>query len=350
MDSSVDYIITGQGLAGTLLAWFLEQRGRRCILFDAPEQTAASTVAAGIINPITGRRFVKSWRIDDLLPFAKETYRQLEQELNLTIFHEHPLLRTLFNRGNENDWLARAADPAYQPYMNEEAELGNLPQLTTPAFAYGGVRQAAQVDVGAVVNALRERWRSEGRLREEAFDYESLSVLADGLAYPDIRAERIVFCEGWRSRFNPFFNYLPFGGNKGEILRIRLPEGRIDRMLKHRVFIVPMADGTYWIGSTSENQFDSEQASPQGRSYLEDRLREALQTPFEIVDHQAAVRPTVKDRRPFLGSHPEYPRLFIFNGLGTKGASLAPFWAKHLTDHLENRQALDPEVDIRRFS
>ncbi|MCB0635020.1 MAG: FAD-dependent oxidoreductase, partial [Lewinella sp.] len=184
----------------------------------------------------------------------------------------------------------------------------------------------------------------------EVFDFEQLKIGDTGVRYGDWQAGHLIFAEGWRGKFNPYFQYLPFRGSKGEVLRIRLPEHHFDRIIKHRLFIVPFVDDTYWVGTYNDNQFKDEEPSAKGHDYLRERLDEVLAIPYEIVDHQAAVRPTVKDRRPFLGRHPGHPRLVLFNGLGTKGASLAPFWARHLAAHLENHTPLDPEVDIRRFT
>lgn len=345
-----DYLIVGHGIAGALLGYFLEQEGARCLYLDEPQQKAATQVAAGIINPITGRRFVKSWRVDDLIPFAQATYRQLEQELNIHFYHERPLIRTLFNRGEENHWAARMLEDAYEAYYQHPPRLGAIPNITQEAFAYLEVTQTAQVSIGKLTAALQQQREQAGTFLAQQFQPDQLFVGKDHVEYGEHRAKTIIFCEGWRGRFNPWFNHLPFGGNKGEVLLVRLPEAKLEHMFKHRVFIVPFEDDLYWIGSTSDNKFTDEAPNPDNRRYLENRLREVLTTPFEIVDHRAAVRPTVKDRRPFLGHHPQYAPLAIFNGLGTKGASLAPFWARHLVEHLVQGKPLDPIVDIARFS
>jgi glycine/D-amino acid oxidase-like deaminating enzyme len=344
------YLIVGHGIAGALLGYFLEKEGASVCYIDHPRQTAATQVAAGIINPITGRRYVKSWRIADLLPFAEETYQTLEAQLGIRFYHQLPLIRTLFNRGEENDWFTRKLDPEYSSYYHEKTELGNIPAITIPAFSYMQVGQSAQVNIGLLENSLRQTRLKSGCFYEREFVYEDLEITEQGIAYQDLKADRVIFCEGWRSRFNPYFNDLPFGGNKGEVLLIRLPKARLTRLFKHRVFMVPFKEDLYWVGSTSENNFTSEEPSEEGRRFLEGRLAELLTTPYEIVTHQAAIRPTVRDRRPFLGSHSEHPNLYLFNGLGTKGASLAPFWAKHYCDHLQRGTMLDAQVNINRFA
>ncbi|MEM6769497.1 MAG: FAD-dependent oxidoreductase [Bacteroidota bacterium] len=348
------FLIIGQGLAGTLIGYRLERTGHTVHYVDAPEQTAASEVAAGIVNPITGRRFVKSWRMDELLPELKSLYGELEATLGVKLWHPMPLIRTLYNRGDVNDWQARSADPGYPEYMEDNPDPGRIPEVTEPVFAYAGVRYAGRVDVGLLVEAFRRKLVAEGRFFAGVFDYEGIP----GLLSADTSDERlglnasydhVICCEGWRARFNPWFNDLPHGGNKGEVLIIRTQAKVLASMFKHRVFLVPLADETYWIGATSENQFTDEYPTPVNGTFLEDRLREIIKVPFEIIAHRAAVRPTVRDRRLFLGTHPEVTGLHIFNGLGTKGASLAPIGSHWLADHLLNGSPLPEEVDIRRF-
>ncbi|WP_232826423.1 NAD(P)/FAD-dependent oxidoreductase [Lewinella sp. IMCC34183] len=350
---TIDYLIVGQGLAGTLIGYRLERAGHHVDYVDAPEQRAASSVAAGIINPITGRRFVKSWRIDELLPAARSLYGELEALLGVQLWYELPLIRTLFNRGDENDWLARGGDPAYAGYLIDDPALGRIPELTQPAYAYAGVGHSARVDVAALVSAFRVRQRDAGRFHAVALAYpdvvpEGASVRVT-LGGDPRRYDRVVFCEGWLARHNPWFGYLPHGGTKGEVLIVRTAAPALDRLFKHRIFLVPQGRNTYWVGATNANRFDDDSPTPTNRQYLEDRLREVLTVPYEILEHQSAVRPTVRDRRPLLGRHPKHPALSIFNGLGTKGASLAPLTSRWLVDHLEDGTALPPEVDLARF-
>ena len=297
-------------------------------------------MAAGIINPITGRRFVRSWRIEELLPEARQLYGELEAVLEVKLWHDLPLIRTLFNRGEQNDWLARGGDGGYAAYLDDDPELGNLPALTYPAFGYAGVRQAARVDVGLLVSTYRKRLRGEGRLREEEVDYAALPPGYD----------RYVFCEGWRARFNPFFSYLPHGGAKGEVLIVRTATPLLDSMFKHRVFVVPIGEDTYWVGATNDNTFADDRPTTAGGDYLRQRLAEVLRGPYEVIDHRAAVRPTVRDRRMLIGRHPEVSDYYIFTGLGTKGASLAPLGSRWLFELLEEDRPVPEEVAVSRFT
>lgn len=336
------FLIVGQGLAGTLVGFRLERAGHVVQYQDAPGQTAASEVAAGIINPITGRRFVKSWKIDELIPEAIDVYTQLGKLLGANYWHPQSLIRTLYNRGDLNDWQVRSADEGYQRYLEDEPDIGRISDLTQPVFAYAGVRHAGRVSVGQLVRDYRGKLMTENRFEGKAFDYSRVS---DSLQ----AADRIIFCEGWRGRFNPYFDFAGHSGNKGEVLFVRTKAPQLDRMFKHRVFLVPVAGDLYWVGATSENRFADESVTAANRSFLEDRLAEVLKVPYEIVRQQAAVRPTTKDRRMLVGAHPENKQLFILNGLGTKGASLGPTGSKWLVELMLEGKPVPGEVNVNRF-
>ena len=345
----IDYLIVGQGLAGTLLSYFLNKAGQSVQVIDQLKPNAASQVAAGLINPITGRRYVKSWKADHLIPFAKETYRQLEKEFEVQFYTERNILRTLFNSREENDWMLRTGEEGYQKYMLDQVELGAYEAFTTKAFSYGEVRYAAQVNLAKLITRYRKHLKENHQIIEAPFNYDALKMTDQGITYEEVRARNIIFCEGHQAVNNPFFNYLPFGGAKGEVLIVKIPEVNFKKILKHRIFIAPLGDDLYWIGATYDWNIEQDQPSEKGKSFLQNRLEDILEVPYEIMDHKAAVRPTVKDRRPFLGAHPEWRQVFIFNGLGTKGASLGPYFAKQMVDFLIEDTPLEDAVDINRF-
>ena len=343
----MDYLIIGQGLAGTLLGYFLEKEGQSVYFINQPNPNAASQVAAGIINPITGRYFVKSWLVDELIPFAKETYLELEARFDCSFFFERNILRTLKNEREETDWIARRLTPEYQPYIIKNANLGNYEANTHPAYQHGEVTQSAQVQMPTLIGYYRQYLLQNHRLLETQFDYNQLEVKPEGIQYQDIQAKKVVFCEGYRATQNPYFKHLPFEGAKGEVLLVDIPKVQFEKLLKRKIFIVPLSTGHYWIGSNYARKFDTELPTPSGRLELITQLEAILDTPFEILEHKAAVRPTVKDRRPLLGLHPDHPQIAIFNGLGTKGASLGPYFAKQMVDFLQYQKSLHEKVKLR---
>ncbi|MEM6697921.1 MAG: FAD-binding oxidoreductase [Bacteroidota bacterium] len=349
MKEKIDYIIVGQGIAGTLLHYFLQKEGKKVVVIDNNHQTSASKVAAGIINPVTGRRYVKSWLIEQLLPIAAETYQTIEQQLNSSFYHPTPVVRTLSNRNEELFWEDRLLNEYYEAYVKEEANLGNYAAFVSQDYAYAEVKQSAQVQLGKLVESYRKYLEGIDEMLSETFEFEGIRFKEEGVYYKHLVAKKIIFCEGDYAKQNPFFNYLPFGGAKGEALIVKIPNTNFQRILKQRIFIVPLQDDLYWIGATTDKKYQNDVPTEVGKEYLVAQLKIVLNLPFEIVAHKAAIRPTVKDRRPFLGLHPQYPQLAIFNGLGTKGTSLAPYFAQHLTSFLIEKTPLMKEVDIARY-
>ncbi len=347
----LDYLIVGQGIAGSLLTWFLQQEGFAVAIIDDSRPNASSRVAAGLINPITGRRFVKSWRIDELLPFAQETYQRLEVQLGVKIYHSFDIVRAIYTLQEENLWLERCADPLYQPYVLDTAPLGTLAEYIVPARAFGLVKGGARVALPELLGALAQRWMAQGVLLQAPFDFSQLRLERSYIEYGPLRARHIVFCGGFRDKYNPLFPAFPLVGDKGEVFVVRFQGNPVfERILKHKVFIIPLEGDTYWIGANYARRFDHELPTETGYEWLTGQLRQSLSCPFEVIAHHAAVRPTVPDRRPLMGQHPDHLNVFIFNGLGTKGASLGPFWAHHFVQHLAGRTALDEAVQWRRLS
>lgn len=347
----IDYLIIGQGIAGTMVAHAARQHGLSIHVIDQPQPQSATKVSAGLMNPITGRKFVKSWRVDELLPAARLAYAHLGEQLGrgASYFAPRPIIRALAHPKDANNWEVRASIPGYGPYISDEGTAGPYTDRIVPATGYGVVQGGGRVAVQALLADFRAMLRAEGRLTEAAMDYEALRWEAGGVHYQGLEARYVVCCEGIGVQANPYFNYLPVQGNKGEVLRIRIPGFVPDRILKQQLFLVPLGGDEFWVGSTYFNTFEAVTPSERGREALLQKLERLLRVPYEVLEHQAAVRPTVPDRRPLIGRHPAYEQLVLFNGMGTKGASLAPYWAAQLVAHLEKGTPLDVAVGHERY-
>ncbi|MFK7948938.1 MAG: NAD(P)/FAD-dependent oxidoreductase [Saprospiraceae bacterium] len=344
-----DYIIVGQGIAGTVLSHFLIKNGQNILVIDNGYLTSSSKVAAGIVNPITGRRYVKSWMFDTLLDFAQETYESLGESLNITCFEQRNIVRVLFNNKEENDYYARSGQNGYSQFMLETPDLKEYESVLNPVFSIGEVTKSGKVNLSSIMSAFRQKLETNNQILTEQFDFEQLTLKKDTVYYKNIEAKNIIFCEGIKGTENPFFNYLPFNGAKGQVLIVRIPNFKPQKIFKHRIFFVPLEEDTFWVGATNENDYTDNLPTEKGRINLEKKLQKIIKVPYEIIKHQAAIRPNVKDRRPFIGQHPKFDNLFIFNGLGTKGSSLAPYFANHFVEHLLHQKPLMKEVNIQRY-
>jgi glycine oxidase len=380
--SQVDYIIVGQGIAGSILAYSLRKKGQKVVIFDQHTEgvLTSSKIAAGVINPITGRRFVKSWRIDELLPAAKRLYQELETELNSSIWHERPILRTLRDIEEENNFLLRRTYPDYAHYCGETTTTPEIADavfspIAHPFFnkfyAFAETKNGAQVNVPFLIARLRDYFIDHQMLINEAFSFDDLIIEENHVSYKHLKAKKIIFAEGAAGAQNPHFSWLPFNLDKGELLLVRIPDLNLKTIFKNKISIVPLWDvgfgmsdfgdavppkseirnptSLYWVGATNAWNFADDLPTEANKELIVNELREILNCPFEVIAHQAAVRPTVRDRRPFLGWHPKMSVLGIFNGFGTKGASLIPFFAEQFVDSLLTQKPLEKDVNINRF-
>ena len=344
-----DYIVVGQGIAGTMLSHFLIENGQKILVIDNHHLTASSKVAAGIVNPITGRRYVKSWMFDTLLDFAQKTYQTLSEYLNIDCFEERNIVRVLFNNKEANDFYARSGEVGYDKYMLENATMSDYEDMLNPVFSLGEVTHSGKVNLGEILIAFRQKLEANNQLLSEQFDFQQLSIQKDSIQYKSIEANNIIFCEGIKGTENPYFNHLPFNGAKGQVLIVRIPNFQPNKIFKHRLFFVPLEKDLFWVGATNENQYTDDIPTEKGRLSLEKKLQKIVKVPYEVISHQAAIRPNIKDRRPLIGQHPSFSKVFIFNGLGTKGSSLAPYFAHHFVNHLLYQSPLMKEVNIERF-
>ena len=346
-----DFAIVGQGIAGTLLHFLLSKHQLKGLVIDKGHEHAASKVASGLINPITGRKYVKSWMFDELKMELDKVYRELEQFLNIEILKDHGIVRVLSSIKDENQWYSKATLPGYEKYFIQDVDSSSYKDVVKGAASFGEVDGGAKVDLSKLITAYREYLKKEELLEESNFAHDQLVQQDEGI-WTDGKSsfDKIIFCEGWQLKNNPFFENLGQEAAKGEVLIIRLEGVQLLKSIKKRIFITPLQNDLYWVGSTYQWEFENDKPTDEKREYLIKALDEMLDKDYEIVDHWAGIRPTTQDRRPLIGKHPNLGNMFVFSGLGTKGASLAPYWAQVMVEYILHNIPIPEEVDIVRHS
>jgi glycine oxidase len=346
----LDYLIVGQGIAGSMLSWFLMKEKQKVLVVDKYNPSSASNIASGLIKPITGKRFVKTWLADEIIPFAEDTYTGFEKLFEERLYHSAVFFKLFDSVKAQNDWSIRCASPEYLPYLQNENIIYLDKSKVKNDFGGFEINGGGRLETDKFLSHYRKYLQRENALLEEEFSFPELAMESDFLSYRGIHTRKIIFCDGANAVMNPYFKFFPFQLAKGECLILRIEDFYRERVINSEVLIMPFGEkDLYYIGATHEWHFNDDKPSVNGRNELLGNLSAVLKVPFEIVDHKAAIRPTVKDRRPFIGFHPEFLNIGIFNGMGTKGISLAPYFAKHFTDHLLQQKPLMKEVDIKRF-
>ncbi|MBC7922653.1 MAG: FAD-binding oxidoreductase [Ferruginibacter sp.] len=352
---TLDYLLVGQGLAGTILSHTLRSAGCATGVVDAARLPSSSRVAAGIFNPLTGKQPVKTWQAEALFSFLPPFYREMETRLGERFFHPKPFYRPFRTVEEQNRGISLTGSPALGTWLRSRA---TDPETADFLLSHlGGLEtlQAGYVAVDRLLRAYRSQLVSEGMLFDRPFSFDALQVFPDGVAWQGIRARRLIFCEGSHAVSNPYFRWLPFRPVKGEILTVEIHARVPDRIFKQGVFLVPQEHGckvgaTYernCLGSSPGNDFDW-QPTPGARQEMTSTLSTWLKPAYRVLKQEAGIRPATFDRRPFIGLHPKYPALGIFNGLGSKGVSIAPYYARHFYEFLECGKELAGEVNIRR--
>ena len=354
MGQDTEVLLIGAGICGTFLSLELERVGIPHLVIDEQRPFTASRAAAGLINPVTGRRIVTTWMIDQLLPFAVEAYARLAELLGasflspacVTDFFPTAQMRLAFLKRMEEDAAyLRLPDDEHSWDACFSVELG-----------YGVIESCYLVDMPGLLAAARSRMLARGGLREERFERSELEVGEGAVRYRDIDARRVIFCDGIESFDNPWFSRLPFAPNKGEALIVEIDglaeaaAGAVKTIFKKGISIVPWREGLYWVGSSYEWTFENTEPTEVFRRRAEATLKEWVKLPHRVVEHVASVRPATLERRPFVGFHPLYANVGILNGMGTKGCSLAPYFARQLVQQIVDGSAILPEADVRRFS
>ncbi|WP_346238475.1 NAD(P)/FAD-dependent oxidoreductase [Niabella insulamsoli] len=342
-------LVVGQGISGTMLSWFFEQRQIDCIVIDNNQQQTPSNTAAGLINPVTGRRVVTVWMDEQILPFAEQTYQQMGKFLNVPVLDKTSITDFFPNPFMRESFIKKLQQKA--PYIKLEKDEGRFPSYFNYEFGIGTISPAYIVHLQSLLPAWRQYLESKQRLLNENLDRSALTVAADKIIYKDIEADKIIFCDGVEGAENPYFSLLPFALNKGEALIIEAKDLPPNHIYKKSMMLVPFKEPSFfWTGTNYIWDFEDAAPTASFRENSEQVLKSWLKVPFKIVDHKAALRPATIERRPFVGFHPIHKNVGILNGMGTKGCSLAPYFASQLTDHILQQAAIESEADIARHA
>lgn len=344
----IDYIIVGSGLAGISFAETALLNNKTLVVFNDNSQNS-SKIAGGLYNPVILKRFSEVWQAQEQLQLMDSFYSRLNNKIESKVDFKIPILRKFFSIEEQNNWFAASDKPALSPFLSTSLIFKTFEGIDSP-FGYGEVLQTGYVDTALLVSEYHDYLLSQQLLRTETFDYDALIVNDDGVSYEDIDAKHIVFAEGFGLHANPFFNELPLDGTKGELFIIKAPLLSLDVIVNTSVFILPLGNDLFKVGATYNWKDKTNLPTEEGRTELIDRIKEILSCDFEILEHYAGVRPTVRDRRPLVGTHSEFKSVHILNGLGTRGVMLGPAMAKALFDNIENQILLDKEIDIKRFT
>src|SRR5690606_13719971 len=239
----VDFLVVGFGLAGISLCEVLENNQRSFTVVSDRSQTS-SVVAGGLYNPVILKRFTLAWKAGEQLEMALPFYRHLEKRLNTDLLHDLPVLRKFVSVEEQNLWFEATDKPGLRPFLSPDLIFGHNENIEAP-FGYGEVLGTGRLDTATLLAAYGRYLLANNLLVRETFDYKKLKIHASYVEYGSIVAKNLVFATGFGLKDNPYFNYLPLNGTKGELLTIRAPRLKEPMVIKSSVFIIPMGEDLY---------------------------------------------------------------------------------------------------------
>ncbi|QCE40510.1 NAD(P)/FAD-dependent oxidoreductase [Psychroserpens sp. NJDZ02] len=343
----VDYIIVGCGLAGISFCEKLKENNKTFIVFDDNSQQS-SVVAGGLYNPVTLKRFTPVWKSEEQLATALPVYSKLEEVLGVNLDYKIPVKRRFTSLEEQNNWFAASDKEGLKPFLNTSL-FENTNTNIEASFKLGEVLHTGRLDTKQLIESYKPYLLDKNLLITDPFVHDLIEIKNDQIEYKDISAKQIVFAEGFGIKQNPYFKELPLGGTKGQLLTIHAPDLKLDYVLKSSVFVIPLGQDTYRVGSTYEQKDKTNTITEEARQMLLDKLKTFVKCDFEVLSQVAGVRPTVKDRKPLVGRHPISKNIYLFNGLGSRGVMIAPYMANQLFNFIENNGVLDKEIDCLRF-
>lgn len=343
-----DFIIVGRGLSAFVLAHTFRKHGLSFKIIGKPGLSTSSLVAAGIWNPIVFKRLLPSWMAHQTVPFLSDFYGAIAKQSGSAIMFPKPIVKPFMEEQEKQLWIKKS--------KNELAEfLGDVVQMRaltlSGCFAKGEaglVRNSGVIDVPGFIKLSEDLFQEN--LHDEVFDHSCVEAKETAISYKTFSAKNMIFCEGHLVKNNRFFYWLPMKPAKGELLEIECPELELNNyVLNKGNFIFKSPGGTFKTGSTYNWTDLTDDSTAAGRDELENKLGGIISCSYNVLKQVSGVRPSTTDRRPVIGCHPAIANMFVFNGMGTKGVMLAPWFANNFVHFYLQKQALNGEADVKRF-
>ncbi len=345
----IDFIIVGRGLAANVLAHNFHKNNISFNLIGNDKLSNCSNAAAGIWNPVVFKRLTKSWLAQDLISCLNKFYTECELRVNSKFLTQRVIIKP-FTEDQEKKLWVKKAESELIDFLDDRIYNLDLPELSNCKISnqYGVVKQSGNLDLSEFCKSSSLFFQQN--ILDEFFDHKKLTFNNTSVTYHNVIAKNIIFCEGYLVKSNPYFNWIPLKPAKGETLIISAPDLKFkNKIVNKNGFLIDLKNGVFKLGATYNWDHLSDECTDQGLQELKSKLNSLINCDYSIISHLAGVRPSSIDRRPIIGAHPEYKNLFVFNGLGTKGVMLAPYFSENFVNFYLKNEPLIDDVNVKRF-
>ncbi len=334
------------GIAGICYAETLHQNKKSFYVIDN-KKPGSSKIAAGIFNPTVLKRYNMTWNGEEFHKNAIIFFKKIENKYKNQIIFKNDILKVFSSFSDQNNWAVASKKPVLKEFLDSKIHTKKIKGVLTE-FGYGLVKKCGRISTLNMINGFKNKFKNN--LLYEDFDFKKLSSHDNKIVYNKIVSKNIVFCEGYSIISNPFFKHLPVKGSKGEFLIVKIPNLNLNQIIKRSsIFIMPLGNQIYWVGATYDNSDKKNRPTQLKKQWLIEKLESIIMESYKIIEHKASIRPSTIDRRPIIGSHPNYKNIYLLNGLGSRGILLAPTLSFWLYNYIYYGLPFPEEVDLNRF-
>lgn len=324
-----DITIFGAGIFGLSIAWTCAARGAKVQVIDP--NGAGSGSSGGVVGA--------------LAPHTPENWNDKKQFQFESLIMAEAFWNSVENAGGKSAGYARSG--RLQPLKDERAiELAK-------ARAHNAQTLWQDQATFEIIKAREnETWAPKSETGLLAFDTLSgrmhprmacaalvAALETQGCTILDEGAPQgqIVEATGWRGLLHLAEQMQQPVGNgvkgQGAVLDFQAPENA-PQLFADALHIIPHANGTIAIGSTSEREFDDPFTTDAQIDDVIARAKQAFPVLHDapVIERWAGVRPRAKSRAPMIGHHPTRKGAFIANGGFKIGFGMAPKIASVMAD------------------
>ncbi len=281
-------------------------------------------------------RLVKDAEI--FMTTAPDFYQASETRWHSSFYYPTPIHHNLADHAEANLWYEKSTLPLFNHLLGEiRSERSEL--LPAP-FGYGVLHSCGWLNTPQFLAAHKKIHTEYGNLIPEKVSLQDLDELSSDY-------DGIIICSGHLMR-EMFTDLDLFRPTRGEVLTIKssaLPE---DAIIHGKIFIMPLGHQLFKVGASYHWDDLRDVTTEEGLLELKNGLESLFKGSYEIIDHQAGVRPNVRDRKPLLGSF-YGEKYFSFNGMGSRAVLMTPHLADILLNHILEDAKIPELYDISRF-
>lgn len=319
------FAIIGQGLAGSSLAIHAHKHGHKITCFDLEKKNSASRVSTGIVNPLVLKNRTALFKSKILLDHCKDYYYSVEKLLGKPFLINNPIHEILKTDHEIDNWKILSKKINIKEYIGSIENIHH--QIDGKGF--GIVQNSLRLDVKKYLTCVRDWLHETQSIFNEKV--ENVSILKNKIHVNNQLFDGLLLAEGLDAKWTQKnFGELQFAPTKGEGIVIQVNSIDVNFPIHRNVFMIQEDKNIYTVASTFDRNDLSVSPSINGRTTLLKHLKSWFKDDFKVLDHWAAIRPTMTDRKICYGWHRDNPNVGYLNGLGSRGVLTSPYYSSLL--------------------